>query len=94
MDVVIGLVTVSLALVALGLVFFFARLKGGDFDHGERLSLLPLREDRPRAEAAGAAAAPVMPAAPHAAAAGTAGSDSAGQPPADLKEGGVANGRG
>jgi cbb3-type cytochrome oxidase maturation protein len=48
MDVVIGLVTVSLALVALGLVFFFARLKGGDFDHGERLSLLPLREDKER----------------------------------------------
>ncbi len=46
MDVVIGLVIVSLALVALGLVFFFARLKGGDFDHGERLSLLPLREDK------------------------------------------------
>jgi cbb3-type cytochrome oxidase maturation protein len=48
MDVVIGLVTISLALVALGLVFFFTRLKGGDFDHGERLSLLPLREDKER----------------------------------------------
>jgi cbb3-type cytochrome oxidase maturation protein len=77
MDVVIGLVTVSLALVALGLVFFFTRLKGGDFDHGERLSLLPLREDKE-----------------HAAAAGKADSDSAGQPPVDHKEGGVANGRG
>jgi cbb3-type cytochrome oxidase maturation protein len=46
MDVVIGLVFVSLVLVALGLVFFFMRLREGDFDHGERLSLLPLREDR------------------------------------------------
>jgi len=44
-DIVIGLVVVSLALVALGLIFFFARLRAGDFDHGERLSLLPLRED-------------------------------------------------
>lgn len=45
MDIVIGLVVVSLALVALGLLFFFTRLRAGDFDHGERLSLLPLRED-------------------------------------------------
>ncbi len=45
MDVVIGLVVLSLALVGLALVFFLARLRAGDFDHGERLSLLPLRED-------------------------------------------------
>ena len=83
MDVVIGLVIVSLALVALGLVFFFARLKGGDFDHGERLSLLPLREDKE----SGAAPA-------DAAATATAGSDSAGRTPADHQEGGVVNGRG
>jgi cbb3-type cytochrome oxidase maturation protein len=44
-DVVIGLVVLSLALVGLALVFFFVRLRAGDFDHGERLSLLPLRED-------------------------------------------------
>lgn len=49
MDVVIGLVILSLALVGLGLIFFFVRLRDGDFDHGERLSLLPLREDRPAA---------------------------------------------
>lgn len=45
MDVVIGLVILSLALVGLALVLFLARLRAGDFDHGERLSLLPLRED-------------------------------------------------
>lgn len=54
MDVVIGLVMLSLALVGLGLVFFFMRLRDGDFDHGDRLSLLPLREDTPSAETADA----------------------------------------
>jgi len=81
MDVVIGLVIISLALVALGLVLFFARLKGGDFDHGERLSLLPLREDKPRAEEAPSAAAQAT------ASAGPA------EETGDHKEGGVANGR-
>lgn len=78
MDVVIGLVTVSLALVALGLVLFFARLKGGDFDHGERLSLLPLREDRLSERA---------PAAQPSVSAGPA------EESGNHKEGGVANGR-
>lgn len=81
MDVVIGLVTISLALVALGLVLFFSRLKGGDFDHGERLSLLPLREDQVSREAAPGAAVDAS------ASAGPA------EKTGDHKEGGVANGR-
>jgi len=44
-DVVIMLVIISLALVIFALLFFASRLKGGDFDHGDRLSLLPLRDD-------------------------------------------------
>lgn len=50
MDIIIALVFISLTLVAAGLVFFFFRLKDGDFEHGERLSLLPLAADeRPAA---------------------------------------------
>lgn len=45
MDVVILLVFISLVLVAAGLVFFFSRLREGDFDHGERLALTPLVDD-------------------------------------------------
>jgi len=45
MDVIIALVFISLTLVAAGLVFFFTRLFEGDFEHGERLSLLPLADD-------------------------------------------------
>jgi hypothetical protein len=45
MDVIIALVFISLTLVAAGLVFFFTRLFEGDFEHGERLSLLPLEDD-------------------------------------------------
>lgn len=50
MDIIIALVFISLTLVLGGLVFFFFRLKDGDFEHGERLSLLPLADDegRPR----------------------------------------------
>jgi len=48
MDVVILLVFISLILVSLGLIFFIYRLKGGDFEHGDRLSLLPLAEDEIR----------------------------------------------
>jgi len=44
-DVVILLVFVSLVLVIGALIFFFTRLREGDFDHGERLSLLPLADD-------------------------------------------------
>jgi cbb3-type cytochrome oxidase maturation protein len=45
MEVIIILVFFSLALVIAGLVFFFNRLQQGDFDHGERLSILPLADD-------------------------------------------------
>ncbi len=45
MDVIVVLVFFSLALVIAGLIFFFSRLSDGDFEHGERLSLLPLAED-------------------------------------------------
>ena len=45
MDVIIVLVFFSLALVIAGLIFFFTRLRDGDFDHEERLSLLPLADD-------------------------------------------------
>jgi hypothetical protein len=45
MDVLIVTVFVSLVLVVGGLILFVSRLRGGDFDHGDRLSLLPLAED-------------------------------------------------
>ncbi len=45
MEVIIILVFFSLSLVIAGLIFFFNRLHAGDFDHGERLSLLPLADD-------------------------------------------------
>ena len=45
MDVIIALVLISLMLVVAGLVFFFTRLFDGDFEHGDRLSLLPLADD-------------------------------------------------
>ena len=45
MDVIIVLVFVSIVLVIGGLVFFFSRMSQGDFEHGDRLSLLPLDED-------------------------------------------------
>ncbi len=45
MDVIIVLVIISLMLVIAGLVFFFTRLFAGDFEHGDRLSLLPLADD-------------------------------------------------
>ncbi len=46
MDVLILLVFVSLVLVAGALVLLFSRVRGGDFDHADRLSLLPLEPDR------------------------------------------------
>jgi cbb3-type cytochrome oxidase maturation protein len=44
-DVLLITVFVSLLLVVGGLVLFFVRLRAGDFDHGDRLSLLPLADD-------------------------------------------------
>ena len=45
MDIIIVLVFISLTLVIAGLIFFFSRLFDGDFEHGDRLSLLPLEDD-------------------------------------------------
>ncbi len=45
MDVLTATIFVSLILVAGGLVLFVWRLKSGDFEHGDRLSLLPLDDD-------------------------------------------------
>lgn len=45
MDVLIITVFCSLILVVAGLVLFVLRLRQGDFEHGDRLSLLPLEED-------------------------------------------------
>jgi len=45
MDVLLITVFVSLLLVVGGLVLFFVRQRAGDFDHGDRLSLLPLADD-------------------------------------------------
>jgi len=44
-DVVVILIFISLVLVGAALAFFISRLRGGDFDHGARLSLLPLEDD-------------------------------------------------
>ena len=45
MDVLIITVFCSLILVVAGLVLFVLRLRQGDFEHGDRLALLPLEED-------------------------------------------------
>jgi cbb3-type cytochrome oxidase maturation protein len=45
MEVIVILILVSLGLVAAGLLFFASRVREGDFEHGERLSLLPLEPD-------------------------------------------------
>jgi cbb3-type cytochrome oxidase maturation protein len=50
MDVVILLVFISLMLVAAALAFFIYRLREGDFEHGDRLSLAPLNNDEPAPE--------------------------------------------
>jgi hypothetical protein len=44
-DVLILLVFASLILVVGALVMLLARLRGGDFDHMDRLSLFPLEPD-------------------------------------------------
>jgi len=56
-DIVILLVFVSLVLVVAALLLFLQRLRAGDFEHGERLSLLPLADDAaPASPGAGARA--------------------------------------
>jgi cbb3-type cytochrome oxidase maturation protein len=52
MEILIVTVFVSLVLVVGGLIFFVSRLRDGDFDHGERLSLLPLADDTSEEQAA------------------------------------------
>ena len=47
MDILIVTLFVSLVLVLAGLVLFVLRMRAGDFDHGDRLSLLPLQDDEP-----------------------------------------------
>jgi len=44
-DVLTATIFVSLLLVVGGLVLFVSRLKSGDFEHGDRLTLLPLEDD-------------------------------------------------
>ena len=45
MEVIVILVFISLVLVAGSLLLLFSRVQEGDFEHGERLSLLPLEVD-------------------------------------------------
>jgi hypothetical protein len=45
MDVILITAFVSLLLVVAGIVLFVSRVRGGDFEHGDRLSLLPLADD-------------------------------------------------
>lgn len=47
MDVLVITVFASLILVAAALIFLFKRVREGDFEHGDRLSLLPLEDDAP-----------------------------------------------
>lgn len=45
MDVVILLVFISLVLVGGAILLLVSRVHGGDVDHGDQLSLLPLEQD-------------------------------------------------
>jgi hypothetical protein len=47
MDALILTLFVSLILVGAGAILLVKLVRGGDFDHGDRLSLLPLDEDDP-----------------------------------------------
>ena len=47
MNVLVITIFASLVLVVAGLVLFVSRIRAGDFDHGDRLSLLPLEDDLP-----------------------------------------------
>lgn len=50
MDVLILLVFVSLVLVVGAVLLLFTGLREGDYEHGDRLSLLPLEEDTAKAK--------------------------------------------
>ena len=45
MEVIVVLVFISLVLVVAALLMLVTRVLQGDFEHGERLSLLPLERD-------------------------------------------------
>lgn len=47
MDVLILTLIASLALAAGGVFFLIKRIRAGDVEHGDRLSLLPLADDDP-----------------------------------------------
>lgn len=49
MDVLILTIFVSLALAALGVGFFVWTVRAGTGEHADRLALLPLEQDQPRA---------------------------------------------
>ena len=59
MAIVIALVFISLMLVVGALVLFMSRLRAGDFEHGERLALLPLSDDEKRRPARAAGRKPI-----------------------------------
>jgi hypothetical protein len=44
-EVIVILVFIGVCLVAAALIFFASRIRQGDFEHGDRLSLLPLESD-------------------------------------------------
>lgn len=50
MNVLPVTILVSLVLVAAAVLFLLHRAKDGDFEHGDRLSLLPLEDDSPGAD--------------------------------------------
>lgn len=66
MQVLIITVFASLVLVVGAVLFLASRARQGDFEHGDRLSLLPLQSDDPgdrdrKSDASGASARPDTP---------------------------------
>ena len=59
MEILIVLVFVSLVLVTAAVLLFIMRIRGGDLEHADRLSLLPLEEDAASERAAAVPRAPV-----------------------------------
>ncbi len=53
MEALIITIFVSMVLVFLGLLLFARCVKEGDFEHGDRLSLLPLEDESKRFTGAG-----------------------------------------
>ncbi len=46
MEVIVILVFISLGLVAAAILLLLSRVHAGDLEHGDRLALLPLEEER------------------------------------------------